>query len=200
MPLRAVFLDRDGIINQLVFNPATGEHESPHSLAEIEILPGVGAAAKRLIDAGFALFTCSNQPSAAKGKVSLDVLLQNEAWIETQLRSAGAPITHGYYCHHHPEGIVADLSGPCGCRKPAPGSLHAARDAFGVELSQSWMIGDQDTDVQCGQNAGCRTILVAHPLSAKRRTGRATPTLRANDLPDAVAQLLKYEANGGGTQ
>jgi len=196
MPLRAVFLDRDGIINQLVMNPATGEYESPHALSEIEILPGVGTAAKRLVDAGFALFTVSNQPSAAKGKVSLDTLLQNEAWIEAQLRDAGAPITRGYYCHHHPEGVVADLSGPCDCRKPAPGSLLTARDTFGVDLSRSWMIGDQDTDVQCGQNAGCRTILVAHPLSAKRRTGRASPTLHASDLSDAVAQLLKFEANG----
>lgn len=196
MPVRAVFLDRDGIINQLVMNPLTGEYESPHALSEIEILPGVGAAAKRLIDANFKLFAVSNQPSAAKGKVALEILLQNEAWIEAQLRDAGAPITRGYYCHHHPEGIVPELSGPCGCRKPAPGSLLAARDEFDVDLSQSWMIGDQDTDVQCGQNAGCRTILVAHPRSAKRRSGRATPTLQATDLTDAVVQLLKFESNG----
>jgi D-glycero-D-manno-heptose 1,7-bisphosphate phosphatase len=197
MPSRAVFLDRDGIINQLVLNPATGEYESPHALSEIEILPGVAAAAKRLIDAGFTLFTVSNQPSAAKGKVSLERLLENEAFIEARLSEAGAPITRGYYCHHHPEGIVAEMSGPCGCRKPAPGSLLAARDTFDIDLSRSWMIGDQDTDVLCGQNAGCRTILVAHPLSTKRRVGRATPTLHANDLPDAVEQLLKTVAAEG---
>jgi len=197
MASRAVFLDRDGIINQLILNPATGEYESPHALSEIEILPGAAAAAKRLIDAGFTLFAVSNQPSAAKGKVPLERLLENEAFIEARLREAGAVITRGYYCHHHPEGIVAEMSGPCGCRKPAPGSLLAARDAFNVDLSQSWMIGDQDTDVLCGQNAGCRTILVAHPLSTKRRAGRATPTLHANDLPHAVEQLLQTVAAEG---
>lgn len=200
MPSPAVFLDRDGIINQLVFNPATGEYESPHALSEIEILPGADAAAKRLVDAGFTLFTVSNQPSAAKGKVPLERLLENEAFIEERLREAGAPIQRGYYCHHHPEGSVPELTGACGCRKPAPGSILTARDAFDIDLSKSWMIGDQDTDVLCGQNAGCRTILVAHPLSSKRRTGRATPTLHAKDLPDAVAQLLSTLNSEGATR
>ena len=68
-------------------------------------MPGAEAAAKRLVEAGFTLFTVSNQPSAAKGKVPLERLFENEAFIESRFRDAGAPILRGYYCHHHPEGI-----------------------------------------------------------------------------------------------
>jgi D-glycero-D-manno-heptose 1,7-bisphosphate phosphatase len=190
---RAVFLDRDGVLNQLAMNPATGEYESPHANGEVEMLPGAVAAAKRLQDAGFSLFVVSNQPSAAKGKLPLADLKAVIAYIESKLTEGGVRILRGYYCHHHPDGIVEGLSGPCGCRKPAPGSLLAARDEFGVDLVRSWMIGDQESDVQCGLNAGCRTVLVANPLSSPRRPGKVSPTLHARDLPDGVELLLRAE-------
>jgi D-glycero-D-manno-heptose 1,7-bisphosphate phosphatase len=193
MSKRAVFLDRDGIVNELALNSSNGEYESPHAISEVEILPGAIAAAKQLQDAGFTLFLVSNQPSAAKGKVSLDVLRTVQQFIEKLLLNDGVVIARGYYCHHHPEGVIEGLSGPCGCRKPAPGSLHAARDAFGIDLSTSWMIGDQETDAQCGLNAGCRTILVLNPRSEKRRPGKVKAHFTARDLPDAVSQLLAAE-------
>jgi len=202
---RAVFLDRDGVITELALNPATGEYESPHTLAELKMLPGAVDALKRLQDAGFLLFIVSNQPSYAKGKTTLENIEAIAAEVDRALRAGGVTITEAYYCYHHPQGIVPGYSVPCGCRKPGTQSLRDARDHYKVDLAQSWMIGDQDSDIACGRSAGCRTIVVANPLSAFRRPGVEKPTLTATDLPDAVAKLLaaaspppSREGAGGG--
>ena len=187
---RAVFLDRDGVINELALNPNTGEYESPHIPAEAKILPGAVAAARRLQEAGFLLFIVSNQPSYAKGKATLENIKAIAAKVEQALREGGVRLAKAYYCYHHPLGIVPGLSGPCGCRKPGTQSLFEARDHYSLDLGRSWMIGDQETDVECGRRAGCRTILIANPLSASRRPGVGQPTLCAADLPEAVGKLL----------
>jgi len=186
----AVFLDRDGVINQLALNSATGEYESPHTLAETRILPGAVAAARRLQEAGFLLFIVSNQPSYAKGKATLENIQAIAAKVEQSLREGGVRLTRAYYCFHHPLGIVPGLSGPCGCRKPGTQSLFEARDHYSVDLERSWMIGDQESDVECGRRAGCRTVMIANPKSLSRRPGAVKPTLVAADLPDAVEKLL----------
>lgn len=193
MAQRAVFLDRDGVINELVLNPKTGEYESPHALDETIILPGVVEAARRLQDVGFLLFIVSNQPSYAKGKATLEILKAVAAKIEEALADGGAKLTHAYYCHHHPRGVVPELTGPCACRKPGTKSLLDARDQYGVDLARSWMIGDQESDVECGRRAGCRTVMITNPLSAFRRPGVEKPTFVADNLPDAVARLLAAE-------
>lgn len=187
---RAVFLDRDGVINELALNRATGEYESPHSLDDTRVLPGAIDAARCLQEAGFLLFVVSNQPSYAKGKVSLEVIQAVAAKVEQALRDGGVRLAEAYYCYHHPQGLVPGFSGPCGCRKPGTQSLLQARDHYHLDLAQSWMIGDQESDIECGRRAGCRTIMIANPLSAHRRPGVEKPTLTAADLPDAVAKLL----------
>ncbi|HLX63517.1 MAG TPA: HAD family hydrolase [Planctomycetota bacterium] len=189
---RAIFLDRDGVLNELVLNPKNGEHESPHDVADVHMLPGAAEAAKKLQDAGYVLFIVSNQPSYAKGKTSLEQIQAIERLVESHLRESGVEILRAYYCYHHPDGIVPEYSGACRCRKPKPQFLFDARDEFGIELSESWMIGDQDTDVQCGRRAGCRTVAVANPLSAHRRPGAEKPTLTARDLADAVEKILDF--------
>lgn len=187
---RAVFLDRDGVLNELVLNPANGAYESPHTPADTKMLPGAGAAARRLQEAGFLLFIVSNQPSYAKGKATLEHTLAIAALVEQALRADGVQLTAAYYCYHHPQGIVPGFSGPCGCRKPGTQSLLEARDRYSLDLARSWMIGDQESDVLCGRRAGCRTILIANPLSAPRRSGREQATLVAADFPEAAAKLL----------
>jgi D-glycero-D-manno-heptose 1,7-bisphosphate phosphatase len=196
MHKRAVFLDRDGVINELALNPKTNEYESPHALAEVHILPGAVDAARRLQDAGYVLFIVSNQPSYAKGKVTLETIHHVAAHIEGALRDGGVRIARACYCYHHPQGIVAGYSGPCRCRKPGTKLLTDARDDFGLDLSRSWMIGDQESDVACGNRAGCRTILVTNPLSAFRRPGVEKATLIATNLPDAVEKLLAHNGSG----
>jgi D-glycero-D-manno-heptose 1,7-bisphosphate phosphatase len=186
----AAFLDRDGVLNEGVPDPQSGLCESPLKLADVRLLPGVPAALRRLTDAGYALVCVSNQPGAAKGKTTLDELLGLHERVLALLAAEGVRLEVSRLCPHHPDGVVEELSGPCDCRKPAPGMLLDAARARGLDLEASWMLGDTDSDVQAGQAAGCRTVLIEYPPSAHKRLGGATPDLRAGDLAEGVAQLL----------
>jgi D-glycero-D-manno-heptose 1,7-bisphosphate phosphatase len=185
-----VFLDRDGVLNEGAPDPDSGLLESPLTVAEVRLLPGVPAALGKLADAGYALVCVSNQPAAAKGKVTVEQLLAVHERVLEMLEQDGVGLDASLVCPHHPHGVVPELSGPCACRKPAPGMLLAAADAFAIDLAGSWMVGDTDADVAAGREAGCRTVLVEYPGSAHKRSGEASPDLRAGDLGAAVAQHL----------
>jgi D-glycero-D-manno-heptose 1,7-bisphosphate phosphatase len=157
---RAVFLDRDGVINRNVLNPATGEYEAPLTVADFALIPGVGEALRRLQGAGYLLFLVSNQPNYAKGKSSLEELNAIDAELRRELAAMGVKFAAFYYCFHHPEGIAEGYSVRCACRKPSPFFLLKASEEFGVDLQQSWMVGDRSTDILCGYGAGARTILI----------------------------------------
>ncbi len=187
---RAAFLDRDGVLNEGVPDPETGLLESPLHPDEVRLLPGVGPALGELAAAGFVLVGASNQPAAAKGKVSLEELIATQERVLELLVAEGVRFAAFKLCLHHPQGIVPELSGPCECRKPAPGMLLEAAAELALDLQSSWMIGDTDGDVGAGRNAGCRTVLVEYPGSAHKRSGAADPDLRTVDLPAAVAAIV----------
>lgn len=197
MAKQAVFLDRDGVLNELALNPKNGEYESPHETSAVHMMPGATVAAKKLQDAGFALFIVSNQPSFAKGKTSLENIHAIANFVESNLKAAGATLLRAYYCYHHPDGTVPPYAGACRCRKPKPQFLFDARDEFGLDLSESWMIGDQDSDVECGRRAGCKTVAVANARSAHRRPGKEAPTLSARDLADAADKIIALQKHAG---
>jgi D-glycero-D-manno-heptose 1,7-bisphosphate phosphatase len=186
----AVFLDRDGVLNRNVLDAATGEYGAPLSVEKIELVPGVIRGLLRLRDAGFLLFVVSNQPNYAKGKSSLEELAAIHEQLKSELDMAGVEIAEFYYCYHHPRGVVEGYSGPCDCRKPSPYFLFKARDAYGLDLDASWMIGDRATDIECGRAAGVRTIRVAedHPAERKRREVEAE--FEAKDITAAVEVIL----------
>ena len=192
-PARAAFVDRDGVINALVPDPITGNPESPLDPGQVRLLPGVAEALSALSAAGYLLVGVSNQPAAAKGTVSLQVLEAVQARVLALLASEHVTFDAFRLCLHHPEGTVPALSGSCDCRKPAPGMLLDASGELGVELASSWMIGDTDTDVQAGRAAGCRTVLIEHPGSAHKRGGSAAADLVAEDLPHATGAILTGE-------
>ena len=186
---QAVFLDRDGVINPLVYNLNTGEYESPHDPHEFSVYPQAARSLQRLSAAGFLLFLVSNQPSYAKGKTTLENIRAIQAILAEYLQENKIDFVEFYYCHHHPDGIVPGYSGPCACRKPSPYFLQQAAAEHGLDLSHSWLIGDQDTDVLCGQAAGVRTIQILNPHSAAKR-GTSRPEFRAENLAEAVELLL----------
>jgi len=157
---KAVFLDRDGVLNPNVLNPVTGLMESPHKPEEFELSPTVAENLVRLQKAGYLLFVVSNQPSYAKGKTSLENLNAIAAKFEQSMKDAGVKFSGIYYCLHHPEGVVKDYSGPCSCRKPSPFFLLKAAKDFNLDLANSWMIGDRPTDIQCGQAVHTKTIFM----------------------------------------
>ena len=193
----AVFIDRDGVLTEPIFNPQTGEYESAHTLADLRLCPNIVEPLRSLACAGFALFIVSNQPSYAKGKVSLETLQLIARAAEASLRDEGIVFTETYYCYHHPMGIVPEYSGPCVCRKPAPFFLLQAQACYDLDLSRSWMIGDRDSDVECGQRAGCRTIRVAHPRVGDK-AGTSDPDYIAADLAEAVERILVSAGQGEG--
>ncbi len=187
---RAVFLDRDGVLNELVSDPVSGAPESPLQVADVQLLEGAAAAAARLAGAGFVLVCVSNQPAAAKGRVSVEQLRAVHGRVVHLLEQCGVTFALSRLCMHHPEGVVSPLAGACRCRKPQPGMLLDAAAVLGVDLGASWMIGDTDTDIVAGRAAGCRTALVEYAGSAHKRRGEAQADLSVVSLSAAVASIL----------
>ena len=185
---RAVFLDRDGVINRNVLNPETGEYEAPLTSAGFEFVPGALDALRLLQTAGFQLFLVSNQPNYAKGKSSFADLRAIHEKLVQGLVHGGIKFAHFYYCFHHPQGGENRYSRPCECRKPSPYFLLKARTEFSLDLPPSWMIGDRVTDVECGKRAETRTILIANAHSCSR--GEAESDAVAPDLVRAAAIIL----------
>ena len=157
---RAVFLDRDGVINRNVWNPVTQAYESPLRIEDIELCPGVIPALAQLREAQFLLFVVSNQPNYAKGKASLEALEMIHRVLMEKLVAGGIQLDGSYYCLHHPEGVIPSYSDVCICRKPSPYFLLRVCAQFGIALESSWMVGDRETDIACGKAAGSRTIHV----------------------------------------
>jgi D-glycero-D-manno-heptose 1,7-bisphosphate phosphatase len=186
----AVFIDRDGVINELVPDPLSGWPESPLNVDDVRLIPGAVAALRGLAEAGWRLVGVSNQPSAAKGLIGLGELHAIQARVVELLAAEGARFDDFRLCLHHPDGVVGELTGECECRKPAPGMLLAAADALRIDLTRSWMIGDTDGDVRAGRAAGCRTILVVHPHSAHKRTAELHPDAVVRDLTAAAGIIL----------
>jgi D-glycero-D-manno-heptose 1,7-bisphosphate phosphatase len=184
---RAVFLDRDGVINRNLWNPATLQDESPLTVEDFELLPGVLAALSKLQRAGFLLFVVSNQPNYAKGNSSMETLAAIHGRLIAETRRAGIAFAACYYCFHHADGLVPGYSGPCVCRKPSPYFLLQAQRDFGVSLDESWMIGDRETDLECGRAAGTRTILISE---SARSGSSGAADYRATGLCQAARLIL----------
>lgn len=186
---KAVFLDRDGVINALVPNPSTGDWEAPLAANQVRLLNGVSQAIRALTDAGYLLFVVSNQPNYAKNKASLEEIQKIHEKIEQKLAKAGARINAFFYCYHHPSGTKPGYSAQCDCRKPSPFFLLQAAKKHNLDLASSWMIGDRNSDIECGLAAGVRTILLRSLQDGGKR-GPAIPGAYANNLPEAVSLII----------
>jgi D-glycero-D-manno-heptose 1,7-bisphosphate phosphatase len=182
---RAVFLDRDGVITK----------EPPyyaHKLSQLALLPKSADAIRLLNESGFLVVVACNQAGIARGYYrEEDAILFNQE-MKDNLAREGARIDAVYYCPHHPEARIARYRMNCSCRKPEPGMLTRAGKELGLNLKQSFMVGDKLSDVEAGKRAGCKTIMV--------RTGQGAEELKAkqidcdyvaNDLYDAVQHILR---------
>ncbi len=152
-PQRAVFLDRDGTLNEYV-----GFLTEP---GQLRLLPGTANALRLIHEAGYLTVVVTNQPVIARGEVTLEQLREIHNKLETLLGEEGAYLDAIYVCPHHPHrgfaGERPEYKINCGCRKPAPGLLLQAARELHIALEGSWMVGDRDTDIQAGKNAGCHT-------------------------------------------
>jgi D-glycero-D-manno-heptose 1,7-bisphosphate phosphatase len=155
-PRRAVFLDRDGVLNE-----RPREHEYVRSVEAFRWLPGSREAVCRLQESPYIPIVVSNQRGIARGLVDRQTVDAIERLIQDDLRGCGASIAGFYYCPH-------DVGEACTCRKPAPGLLVAAAEELEVDLTRSVMIGDSESDVEAGRAAGCLTIRIAEPTTSSR--------------------------------
>jgi len=161
MKSKAIFLDRDGVINEMVYNPDFGTVDSPMNPGEFVMIKGVGEAINNFRAKGFLVVVISNQPATAKGKMTIQLLRQITQKMKHELKKSGAKLDGVYYCLHHadPEQVkIKKYLKKCDCRKPKPGLLLKAAKDLNIDLAKSYMIGDGLTDIEAGQAAGCKTI------------------------------------------
>ena len=151
---KAIFLDRDGTINQYV--------GFLRKVEELELLPDVAEAIRLINSSGYLAVVITNQPVVARGEVSWKELQEIHNKLETELGKQGAYLDGIYICPHHPhkgyEGEIPELKVECECRKPKPGLFFRASKELNIDLKRSYMIGDSDIDVQAGEAAGCRSF------------------------------------------
>lgn len=155
---KAIFLDRDGVINKYVGFLT--------DIDQFELNDGVSDAIKKINDNGYLAIVVTNQPVIARGEVTFEELEQIHHKMETLLGLDGAYVDAIYYCPHHPhkgyEGELPELKIECNCRKPKPGMLFQAAKDYNIDLSKSIMIGDGDNDMLAGNSAGCSTIFIGN--------------------------------------
>lgn len=185
---RAVFLDRDGVINE-------DRPDYVKSVAELKVFPFVPECVRRLNSAGFRVYVISNQQCVAKGLLSKADLYAIESEIVRLVMDCGGKIDGFYYCMH-----LATQG--CNCRKPKPGLLLQAAREHDLDLGNSFMIGDSEKDLAAGREAGCRTVLVlTGEVSVEDVSALSVkPDFVARDLTEAVSYILavfssKKEAN-----
>jgi len=170
---KALFLDRDGIINidkGYVYRPE-----------EIEFTEGAAELLKIASGKGFELLIITNQAGIARGMYTEEDVDKLHLFIKEQFRDMGIRIKDFFYCPHHP-----DFTGECDCRKPNPGMIKEAAEKYGIDLSESVMIGDKKSDIEAGINAGVKTnILVKSPYSKEAVPG-------ADFFAENVLQAGKY--------
>lgn len=148
----AVFLDRDGTINE--------EKDYLHRIEDFEFIPGAAGAIRRLKEAGFLVIVVTNQSGVARGYYSLDEVEILHRHMRKELQAAGASVDGIYVCPHHPVEGIGEYRRECDCRKGRPGMLLRAAEEHGIDLSRSYMIGDKIADVEAGEAAGCTPLMV----------------------------------------
>lgn len=184
----AVFLDRDGTINEEKNFISTPE--------ELSLIPGAAAAIRRLNDTGTAACVISNQSGIARGFLTeADLVLIHEALADQLQRSGGAHLDRIYYCPHHPTAGIAPYNISCGCRKPGTAMLEQGARELGIDLSRSFVVGDRIVDVQAGHAVGATAILVLTGYGTTSveecREQGVTPDATVPSLAEAVEFIMQ---------
>ncbi|HWF45494.1 MAG TPA: HAD-IIIA family hydrolase [Bryobacteraceae bacterium] len=171
---RAVFLDRDGVLNEPIVRD--GKPYPPQCFEDFRLLPGVEEACVSLRNAGFRLIVATNQPDVGRGEIARELVERMHSRLCELL-----PIDRVEVCYDPGDGESSQF------RKPNPGMLLRAAQSLGIDLKSSYMVGDRWRDIDCGYTAGCRTVFIDRGY---RESLREQPDLRAVDLPSAATLIL----------
>ena len=173
--MRAVFLDRDGVLNQAVVRE--GRPYPPDNLESLKVYDDAAGALTRLQSAGFLLLVITNQPDVARGAQSRQVVEQMNAAL-----AAALPIDAFFVCWH-------DDGDNCPCRKPKPGLIYDAARQYSIDLPASFVVGDRWRDIDAGAAAGCKTVLIDRHY--RERGPSAEPGFRTDSLASAANWILQ---------
>ena len=182
---RAVFVDRDGVINRMFFYAEFGIVDSPANPQQFELLPGAGEAIAELNRIGLLVIVVSNQPGIAKGKFTHVLLDAIEEKMVADIADAGGRLDAVYYCLHHPEARLQEYRSRCDCRKPEPGLLIKAACEWSIDLTTSYVIGDGVTDIVAGRAVGASTLFVN-----SRKCHNCDSLVEHNVWPDYIVRDL----------
>jgi D-glycero-D-manno-heptose 1,7-bisphosphate phosphatase len=186
---RAVFLDRDGTINE--------EKEYLWRIEEFCFINGSVEAIRVLNGAGFLVVVVTNQSGIGRGYFTEADLERLHLFMEKELAREGAIIDASYFCPHHPQDAEGEYLLDCSCRKPLPGMLlNAARD-LGIDLAASWMVGDKRADIDAGVAAGCRSVLVRTGYGSSESASITSGVPVVDDLLAAVGLILSQADQTG---
>ena len=196
---QAVFLDRDGIINELLYVAEQGRVETPLTPQQVRLIPGVAEGIRTLQRAGLRVIVVSNQPGIAKGQFTRPTFERIQQRARRLLGREGVRLDGEYYCLHHPHARIKAYRKACDCRKPKPGLILKAIQERRLERASSFMVGDGLVDVEAGWRAGCQTILVGHVsslLTQVMKRKQLVPTYLAETFGEAVEWILGQQTNG----
>lgn len=174
---KAVFLDRDGVVNQMIYS--AGKFDSPKRVSQVKLVDGIVEVIIWLNKKKIPVIEVTNQPDVALEKYDWKTLEEIEKKIHNLLNKKGVKINKIYRCLHHPKSNLTDLKIDCECRKPKSGMLIQAADELNLDLQGSVILGDNVTDMKAGKNVGCKTILFFH----------------TNDLEEKVNASKRYKAD-----
>lgn len=197
---RAVFVDRDGTLNRMVYDETHGLLDSPRRPDQVALMPGAGHFLKEIRLAGYLAVVVSNQPGLSKGTLTPDQLDAVHRKLAELLLGEGGAWDDLYFAGYHPEGDPQSLSlyrEKSHYRKPEPGMLRAAAQEHHIDLAQSWMVGDGIVDVQAGRAAGCRTILLTRlkleQVEQFHEMEKAYPHFIAANLGEALTIIQRED-------
>ncbi len=180
---KAIFLDRDGVIND--------DRGYIYKIEHYKFISGVFEALQLLQKHNYKIFIVTNQGGIGKNYYSQDDYQILTNWIKQQLKKNNLEITQIYHCPHHPEAVIERYKVVCDCRKPKPGMLLQAAKEHNILLSSSFMIGDCTTDIQAGKSAGCKTILVKTGYGGSDKICLIKPDYISENLLQAARLVLE---------
>lgn len=196
---KAIFLDRDGVINELFYDTGNGLAETPLVPSQVKLVFGISELIKEAKKLDYLTVIISNQPGVALAKTNEEKFKEVCNEIDKRLEEQGAKLDYHYYCMHHPFAKVEKYLKICNCRKPGIEMFKQASKEHDINLSSSWMIGDGVNDIISGKKAGCKTILLANIEAAENlriledQLGEIKPDYIVKKLPKII-EIIKLKS------
>lgn len=191
---KAIFLDRDGVINELILNSEDGIVDSPNSAKQFKLTKNVTKSLAQLKKMGYLLILISNQPGIAKRKYTISEFKKIQKKMERDLQKYGVSLDAQYYCLHHPNALDNKYKKNCLCRKPKTKMLKDGVKDHNIDLKKSFVIGDGLVDMELAKKTKCRGIFIGNVNSAITKIfhdKRIEPHYIAHDMKEAVKSIIQ---------